>query len=181
RPGPAGRPRPRPGRRAGRAVRRRADRRTRLAHRRAGDGAAGRLGPQTGRHGRAGHPRGPGRRVLRPGDHGSRRPGHHARGGVVIRLGVRLALTGGRAAIARLALVGGAVAVGVALLLGVFAGIDAVQAQNLRYAWLNSAVTTAATGPAAHDPAGWALREDYFDGKRIARVDVAVTGPDSPV
>jgi len=99
----------------------------------------------------------------------------------VIRLGVRLALTGGRAAIARLALVGGAVAVGVALLLGVFAGIDAVQAQNLRYAWLNSAVTTAATGPAAHDPAGWALREDYFDGKRIARVDVAVTGPDSPV
>ncbi|WP_030442031.1 FtsX-like permease family protein [Actinoplanes subtropicus] len=99
----------------------------------------------------------------------------------MIRLGVRLALTGGRVAIARLALVGGAVAVGVALLLATLAGIDAVQAQNLRYAWLNSAVTSAATGPEARDAAGWALREDYFDGKRMARVDVAVTGPDSPV
>ncbi|MFF5296162.1 FtsX-like permease family protein [Paractinoplanes globisporus] len=99
----------------------------------------------------------------------------------MIRLGLRLAVTGGRAAIARLALVGGAVALGVALLLAVFAGINAVQSQNLRYAWLNSAVTEAATGTEAADAAGWALREDYFAGRRMARVDVAVTGPDSPV
>jgi len=99
----------------------------------------------------------------------------------VIRLGVRLALTGGRAAIARLALVGGAVAVGVALLLAVLAGLNAVDGQNLRYAWLNSEVTAAATGPEAADPAGWVMREDYFEGRRMARIDVAATGPDSPV
>ncbi|MCU7722442.1 ABC transporter permease [Actinoplanes sp. KI2] len=99
----------------------------------------------------------------------------------MIRLGMRLALTGGRAALARLALVGGAVAVGVALLLSVLAGLNAVQAQNLRYAWLNSAATSAATGPEASDPAGWALREDYFAGRRMARIDIAATGPDAPV
>ncbi|GIE98843.1 FtsX-like permease family protein [Paractinoplanes rishiriensis] len=76
----------------------------------------------------------------------------------MIGLGLRLAVAGGRSAAGRLALVGAAVAVGVALLLGTLAGINAVQAQNLRYAWLNSAVTSAATGPEAADPAGWALR-----------------------
>ena len=39
------------------AVRRRADRLARLAHRRAGHGPAGRRGPRAGHHGRAGHPR----------------------------------------------------------------------------------------------------------------------------
>ncbi|WP_433384564.1 FtsX-like permease family protein [Actinoplanes sp. CA-142083] len=99
----------------------------------------------------------------------------------MIRLGLRLALSGGRAALARLALVGAAVAIGVALLLATLAGINAVQAQNLRFAWLNSGVTAAATGPEAADPAGWVIREDYFDGRRIARVDVAPTGPSGPV
>jgi hypothetical protein len=99
----------------------------------------------------------------------------------VIRLGLRLAVTGGRAAIARLALVGGAVAIGVTLLLCTIAGINAVNAQNARFAWLNSSVQAAATGPEAADPVGWAIREDYVDGRRVARVDVAVSGPDSPV
>ena len=97
----------------------------------------------------------------------------------MIRLGLRLAL--GRAGLGRLTSIGGAVALGVALLLGVLAGINAVQAQNLRYAWLNSAVTEAATGPGAGDPAWWVVRRDYFRGDVLGRVDVAATGPDAPV
>jgi hypothetical protein len=112
---------------------------------------------------------------------GPRHPARTRPGGVVIGLGLRLAVTGGRAAVARLALVGAAVAIGVALLLGTLAGINAVSAQNLRYAWLNSAVTTAATGPEAADPAWWAARRDYVRGDELTRIDVARTGPQSPV
>ena len=57
RAGPAGRAGPRPGRRAGGPLRRRADRRARLAHRRAGHGPAGRRRPRAGHHGHPGHPR----------------------------------------------------------------------------------------------------------------------------
>ena len=57
------------------AVRRRADRLPRLAHRRAGHGPAGRRRPRAGHHGRPGHPRAPGRRVRRPRGHRPRRPG----------------------------------------------------------------------------------------------------------
>jgi hypothetical protein len=99
----------------------------------------------------------------------------------MIRFGLRMAVAGGRAAIARLAVIGVAVAIGVGLLLSALAGITAVQRQDAGYAWLNSAVTSAATGPQAADPAWWALREDYFDGRSIARIDVAVTGPHGPV
>jgi FtsX-like permease family protein len=99
----------------------------------------------------------------------------------MIRLGMRLALAGGRIAIARLSIIAVAVAVGVGLLLSALAGINAVQRQDAGYAWLNSAVTDVATGPQAADPAWWVLREDYFDGRSIARIDVAVTGPHGPV
>jgi hypothetical protein len=99
----------------------------------------------------------------------------------VIRLGLRLAVAGGRAAIARLAIIAAAVAIGVGLLLSALAGITAVQRQDAGYAWLNSAVTAAASGPQAEDPAWWSLREDYFDGHSIARIDVASTGPHGPV
>ena len=97
----------------------------------------------------------------------------------MIRLGLRLAL--GRQGAGRLAVIGGAVAVGVALLLGVLAGINAVQAQNARFAWLNSAVVEAATGPEAADPVWWVARQAYYRGDAIGRIDVAVTGPHGPV
>jgi hypothetical protein len=98
----------------------------------------------------------------------------------VIRLGIRLAVAGGREAVVRLAVIMVAVAIGTGLLLSTLAGLNAVQAQNERYAWLN----TGATGTEAVsgvDPAWWLLRGDYFHGERIARVDVAATGPDAPV
>jgi FtsX-like permease family len=79
------------------------------------------------------------------------------------------------------------VALGVGLLLVSLAGINAVNAQNARYAWLESGAV-AKPGPVA-TPAGrsapnslwWLLSGDYFGGRTIGRVDVAATGPSSPI
>jgi len=95
----------------------------------------------------------------------------------VIRLGLRLTVNGGREAVVRLILLVVAVGLGVGLLLTAVAGINAVNYQNDRYAWLN---TTASSG-SAHDPLWWLLRGDRYDGQLIGRVDVAPTGADSPV
>jgi hypothetical protein len=98
----------------------------------------------------------------------------------VIRLGLRLALAGGREAVVRLAIIAVAVAIGAGLLLSTLAGLNAVKSQNQRYAWLNTGVAkTSAVGTA--DPAWWLLRGDYFHGARMGRVDVAATGPHPPV
>jgi hypothetical protein len=117
----------------------------------------------------------------------------------MIRLGLRLALASGREALVRLIVIGLAVTIGTGLLLATLAGINAVHDQNARFGWLNSAIAPAATtsaiagpaattgaaaGPAATtgaDPLWWSLREDYFRGETIARVDVAALGPRAPV
>ncbi|HKD96781.1 MAG TPA: FtsX-like permease family protein [Micromonosporaceae bacterium] len=106
----------------------------------------------------------------------------------MIRFGLRLAVAGGREAVGRLVTIAAAVAVGVALLLAALAGVNAVNTQNARYAWLNTGPAAVSArsgvtrvGPAAPDPAWWLVREDYYHGRTIGRVDVAVTGPDSPV
>jgi len=97
----------------------------------------------------------------------------------MIRLGLRLAFSGGREAAVRLVILAAAVALGTGLLLTALSGINAVNSQNARYAWLNS-------GPAHERPTGgdplWAMvTADGFDGQSIIRVDVAATGPTSPV
>jgi hypothetical protein len=106
----------------------------------------------------------------------------------MIRFALRLAVAGGKEAAARLVIIAAAVALGVGLLLATLAGINGVNAQNARYAWLNTggAALSAGgsggtTGSAAPDPLWWLLRGDYFDGQTIGRVDVAATGPRSPV
>lgn len=105
----------------------------------------------------------------------------------MIRLGIRLAFAGGKEAITRLALIATAVAIGVGLLLTTIATMNAFSAQNERYAWLETGYPGAepaagATSSAAPgDPLWWQLRLDYFQGEQIGRVDVAATGPDSPV
>ncbi len=105
----------------------------------------------------------------------------------MIRLGLRLTLAGGREAVARLVMIATAVAIGVALLLISVAGMNAVNAQNARYAWLNTGTGSAtragaaASGSAASAPLWWRLRPAMFHGQVIGRVDVAATGPDSPV
>ncbi|HEX6472190.1 MAG TPA: FtsX-like permease family protein [Streptosporangiaceae bacterium] len=101
----------------------------------------------------------------------------------MIGFALRLTLAGGREAAVRLVIIAVAVALGVGLLLTTLAGINAVNTQNARYAWLNSGVAAVADArpPAAADPLWWRLTGDYFDRLTIGRVDVAATGPAAPV
>jgi hypothetical protein len=117
----------------------------------------------------------------------------------VIRLGLRLTLNGGKEAAVRLAIVVGAVALGVGLLLIVLAGMNGIKAQNARSAWLNPGFNLGQVGPnsgqgeppsgppdsspapGASNPLWWQLSTDYFKSSTIDVVDVAGTGPDSPV
>ncbi len=108
----------------------------------------------------------------------------------MIRLGLRLTLNGGREAAVRLVIIAAAVALGVGLLLTSLAGINAVKTQNAKYGWSNSAfssataagATTPARGPAhSRDPLWWLGSADFFGNQTITRVDLAATGPTSPV
>src|SRR4051794_34796841 len=98
----------------------------------------------------------------------------------MIRLGLRLTLRGGREAAVRLVLVAVAVTLGVGLLLTTLAGINAVSAQNARYAWLET-TATGATHRTDGDPMWWRLSADEYRGELVGRVDVAPTGPHSEV
>ncbi|UWE11181.1 FtsX-like permease family protein [Actinacidiphila bryophytorum] len=101
----------------------------------------------------------------------------------MIRLGVRLALGSGRDALVRLLIIASAVALGTGLLLGTLAALNATGTQNDRNAWLN----TGRAGAGQQQPAGsadplwWQIGADGFQGKLIGRIDVAATGPASPV
>lgn len=97
----------------------------------------------------------------------------------MIRFGLRLAFSGGREAAARLLLLVLAVGLGTGLLLTALSGINAVNSQNTRYAWLDTAV--AHQKPNGRDPLWGMVTADGFDGRTITRVDVAATGPTSPV
>ena len=55
----------------------------------------------------------------------------------MIRLGLRLAVSGGREAVVRLIILAAAVGLGVGLLLTVISAVNAVSVQNDRYAWLD--------------------------------------------
>ena len=98
----------------------------------------------------------------------------------MIRFGLRLTLAGGREALTRLIMITVAVAIGVGLLLATLAGINGVNAQNARYAWLNSGIAQVQPDTAT-SPLWFSLDDDFFDAKTLGRVDVAATGPDSPV
>lgn len=105
----------------------------------------------------------------------------------MIRLGLRLTVAGGREAITRLALIAMAVAIGTGLLLTTLASLNAVNKQSNRYAWLETgfsgsnapAASSPSSGPP--DPLWWRLRADFYQGKEIGRVDLAATGPTSPI
>ncbi|MFJ5229802.1 FtsX-like permease family protein [Kitasatospora sp. NPDC088391] len=73
----------------------------------------------------------------------------------MIRLGLRLAVSGGREALLRLLVTAAAVAIGVGLLLTTLAAINAVHTQNDRYAWFNTGFTAASrVAPADREAAG---------------------------
>ncbi|PBC70665.1 FtsX-like permease family protein [Streptomyces sp. TLI_235] len=98
----------------------------------------------------------------------------------MITLALRLSVSGGREALARLVSIAAAVAVGVALLLSTLAGINAVDESNERQLWWNTGAA-ARTATAPVDPLWWRAHDDHYDGKPIFEVDVAATGPTSPV
>ena len=56
----------------------------------------------------------------------------------MIRLGLRLAVSGGREALTRLVILAAAVGIGAGLLLSVISAVNAVGVQNDRYAWLDT-------------------------------------------
>jgi len=100
----------------------------------------------------------------------------------VIPLALRPTVGGGRETLARLVAIVLAVAIGVALLLATPAGINAVNAQNARYAWLETGFTPKSrTATQGVDPLWWQVTGDTYDGKTIARVDLAATGPHAPI
>jgi FtsX-like permease family len=90
----------------------------------------------------------------------------------VIRFGLRLTLSGGRDAAVRLILIAAAVAVGAGLLLVTLAGVNAVNLQNGRYAWLQT--TASAQAPTS---TWWHLSVADFGGQTIGRLDVAPASP----
>ncbi|MFE9658357.1 FtsX-like permease family protein [Micromonospora sp. NPDC006431] len=98
----------------------------------------------------------------------------------MIRFALRLSVAGGREAAVRLVIIAAAVALGVGMLLTTIAGMNAVDAQNQRYGWLNTAAAPASSDASA-DPLWWLVREDYYHGASIGRVEVAALGPDAPV
>jgi hypothetical protein len=101
----------------------------------------------------------------------------------VIRFGLRLTLRSGTEATARLALTAAAMALGVVMLLITLAGINALNAQNARAAWLGTPAGNARTGfgRPAPDPLWWLSSADQFGSQTIYRVDVAAAGPRAPV
>ena len=98
----------------------------------------------------------------------------------MIAFALRLAVGGGREALARLTMIAAAVAIGVGLLLSTFAGMNAVERTNQRQVWLDTGAASR-TERASVDPLWWWPHGDYYDGKSLTEVDVAATGPTSPV
>jgi hypothetical protein len=100
----------------------------------------------------------------------------------VIRLALRLTVSGGRETVTRLVVTAAAVAIGVGLLLTALAASNAINAQTPRSGWLNrtGAPGAAPAAPGA-SPEWWLSSNDEYDNQEIDRVDVAALGPHSPV
>lgn len=101
----------------------------------------------------------------------------------MIRLGLRLAGRGGREATARLVFTALGVAVGVALLCFTLGGFNGLKAKDSREGWYTTSTENRqpSLDEAASDPLWWRMRTDLYDGDEILRVDVAATGPRSPL
>ncbi|MFJ8435827.1 FtsX-like permease family protein [Kitasatospora sp. NPDC094019] len=99
----------------------------------------------------------------------------------MISFALRLAVSGGRQAVARLLIITAATAIGVGLLLSTLAAVNAVGATNDRTLWANSGAKSR-TESANVDPLWWRDRTpEYYDGHELLLVEVAATGPTSPV
>jgi hypothetical protein len=101
----------------------------------------------------------------------------------MISLGLRFALKGGREAGFRLAFTALGVAVGVALLLFTLSGFNGLVAKDARAGWLltYSQNRIPSVDERTADPLWWRLVADTYGDQPLTRVDVAATGPRSPL
>ncbi len=101
----------------------------------------------------------------------------------MISLGLRLSLKGGREAGARLAFTAVGVALGVALLLFTLSGFNALDARDAREGWLLTSGQNRipSVDETASDDLWWRLQYDAYGDDILVRVDLAATGPSSPV
>ena len=97
---------------------------------------------------------------------------------MTFRLGLRLAVAGGRESLLRLAVTAFGVAVGVVLLLLCLTGQSAEQGRAERSGWQSADPDTPATAP---DPALFLTVTDYHEGNAMIRGYVAALGPRPPV
>ena len=97
---------------------------------------------------------------------------------MTFRLGLRLAVAGGRESLLRLGVTAFGVAVGVVLLLLCLTGQSAEQGRAERSGWQSADSDTPATAP---DPALFLTVTDYHEGTAMIRGYVAALGPHPPV
>jgi hypothetical protein len=97
---------------------------------------------------------------------------------MTLRLGLRLALAGGRESRLRLAVTAIGVGIGVLLLLLSLTGQSAAQGSAERAGWRSADPDTPATAP---DAALFLSVTDYHDGRAMTRAYVAALGPRPPV
>jgi len=101
----------------------------------------------------------------------------------MITLGLRLTFGSGREAALRVLVTAAAVALGVGLLLFAFAGMNALNAQTDRGAWLDTSAQVLPSTPdtSTSNRLWWLSSTDQFHNQNIDRVDVAAAGPNAPV
>ncbi len=145
-----------------------------LTGRGTGHGTADERGPLGRDQRRDRHPRSAGRRLCPPRSHRPRRPRvRDGRG--MIRLGFRLALAGGRGAVAGLALTATAVAIGTAILLFALSFAPAITDRDARSAWVSTPPDTGS---------GSTLMlaiSDRVGDEGMTRVHLAATSATAPV
>jgi hypothetical protein len=98
----------------------------------------------------------------------------------MIRLGLRLTLGSGREAALRVFVTAVAVALGVGLLLAALAGVNGLQAQTDRGAWLDTPAQ-ASRPTSTSGRLWWMSGLDQFGDQAIDQVDVAAAGRDAAV
>lgn len=100
----------------------------------------------------------------------------------MFRLGLQLALKGGRESLVRLLVTAVAVAIGVTILLGVLADFHAYQKTSDRPSWESTTGTavTSAPGPSANAML-WHYSENIYKGRFIEQLDLGALGPGAPV
>ena len=101
----------------------------------------------------------------------------------MIRLGIKLSLSGGRESITRLVVIALSVIVGVTILLVAASGFHAIEAQGNRPCWACTVTTNQqpSVNPSSTDPLLWLYQDDYVKGSELKRLEVAALGPKAPI